>query len=640
MNTLKTSNYNNYFEKIFTSRSVKDSIFIVDDKGFFVRTSTGFANLLGYSNGDLVGKHFSDIIHRNRIVPESFPDFSWHYFLRCSDETIQMNFIGKNNNEIPVMLRSVVIEDAYGTIKEAMGIVESLSESALREMNSTWEADHTLQSILEYSGDGIIACNANGYITLVNNAFMKIIGKSKEWLMGRHLLELTPDEGTYTDTIGSEVLINDEYIRVQAQKATELFERNHATYRLYILRDDGILVPVEGSFSVLFDGGNNRKGTMGIVRDITSQYRGEHRLSESKEFLEKIFKTSTDGILVTNAAGVLVSINDSVEKIIGMSVKDILGRHVSELIAPAARNRNNAVVVHEIFEDLKIRGYVEGFQTVFQNADGQNRNIDLNIGILRDSEGEMSGAVISARDITDRKLMEAELLRAKRLESVSNLASGIANDFDAILTRVLGNISNAQSAEGLSEQTYNHLLKAEKGVIRSKDIINQLITFSRDGHVEREPGSITELLTSLPKEVLQGTDIHCEFSIGTDLWPVEFDRIQIEQVLRSLLINAEQAMPDGGTIRIAAENMELEEQKEIPLKPGQYIRISLQDQGVGILNEYIQDIFNPYLKQGRKRSGLVLATAYSIINKHHGLITVESEFGAGTTFIIYLPAIS
>ena len=192
---------------------------------------------------------------------------------------------------------------------------------------------------------------------------------------------------------------------------------------------------------------------------------------------------------------------------------------------------------------------------------------------------------------------------------------------------------------GSPDKIPEFLAEAEKASIRAKDLTHQLLTFSRGGAPVKKPLAVNELIRECAGFALSGSNVKCEFSAAEDLWPVEVDEGQFSQVIQNLIINAEQAMPNGGILKIIAENAVLQHEDFPSLPGGRYVSIILKDQGVGIPRDILPKIFDPYFTTKQKGSGLGLATAYSIIKKHDGLITVKSKPGVGTTFQIYLPCL-
>jgi PAS domain S-box-containing protein len=245
-------------------------------------------------------------------------------------------------------------------------------------------------------------------------------------------------------------------------------------------------------------------------------------------------------------------------------------------------------------------------------------------------------------NITERKKMEEELLKAKKLESVGTLAGGIAHDFNNLLQAILGSISLAKMHSDPGDKIHKFLDTAEKVSMRASDITKQLITFAQGGAPVKRTMYIGEFIKNTVLFFLGGSNVTAKFYIDADLTPVDVDEGQIRQVIHSMVSNATEAMPDGGTLTITVENVDIDVTDELPLNEGKYAKVTLSDCGTGIPRENISRIFDPFFTTkemgSQKGTGLGLAISYSIIKNHNGLITVESEIGVGTTFHIYLPA--
>lgn len=245
--------------------------------------------------------------------------------------------------------------------------------------------------------------------------------------------------------------------------------------------------------------------------------------------------------------------------------------------------------------------------------------------------------------IIDRKQAEDEIeqleVQTEKLESLGLLAGGIAHDFNNLLTAIMGNISLAKiymPAEGRAKDMLN---EAEKASERARDLTLQLLTFAKGGAPIKETASINSIIKDSAGFALRGSNIAFDLVAPDGLWHVDVDAGQMSQVFHNLVINASHAMPNGGTISVHCENLDLQNACDVPiLEPGRYVKISIKDQGIGISGEYLTRIFDPYFTTKQKGSGLGLAMVYSIVRKHDGHITVESELGTGSTFHIYLPA--
>ena len=241
-------------------------------------------------------------------------------------------------------------------------------------------------------------------------------------------------------------------------------------------------------------------------------------------------------------------------------------------------------------------------------------------------------------DITDSKNLESQLLQVQKMESIGTLTGGIAHDFNNLLTAILNNIYLSKMNIDTPHKSYKSLETAEKVVMQAKTLTQQLLTFSRGGSPVRKTISLINIIAESANFALSGTNVTCDFDISKDLWPVEADASQVNQVIQNVVVNASQSMPDGGTIHLYAENNVLGSVADVPLPEGRYVKISISDHGIGIDNEHLQRIFEPYYTTKQAGSGLGLAVCYSIIKNHGGHISSESTLGQGSTFTLYLPA--
>lgn len=233
--------------------------------------------------------------------------------------------------------------------------------------------------------------------------------------------------------------------------------------------------------------------------------------------------------------------------------------------------------------------------------------------------------------------LEAALSRASKLESLGLLAGGIAHDFNNLLTVVIGNLSLARLAGNLDPDTQHCLSESERAATRAKDLTQQLLTFAKGGEPIRKSTDLTEVVREATQFALHGAKVRCEFEIAPDLWPADVDPGQIGQVVNNLIINATQAMPGGGLVRIEMSNEVIQESRQ-GLGSGRYLKTRFIDNGSGISPENLPRIFEPYFTTKQQGSGLGLATVYSIIKRHRGHVEVTSEIGVGTTFCVWLPA--
>src|SRR5208283_402742 len=244
------------------------------------------------------------------------------------------------------------------------------------------------------------------------------------------------------------------------------------------------------------------------------------------------------------------------------------------------------------------------------------------------------------QDITDRKKLEEQLHQSQKLEAIGTLAGGIAHDFNNLLQGIFGYISIAKLNAADKNKSIAALEQAEKALHMSVNLTTQLLTFSKGGKPVKKKITLQPLIENSVRFALSGSSTDYRINLDSDLGLVDADEGQIGQVIQNIVLNADQAMPMGGTIVITAKNVHASKKGILQLpKEGKYVEISVQDNGIGISDEHLSKIFDPYFTTKAKGSGLGLATCYSIVRNHGGAIHVSSKVGMGTTFYVYLPAI-
>ena len=389
--------------------------------------------------------------------------------------------------------------------------------------------------------------------------------------------------------------------------------------------------------AVPYKGHNDKLWFLGTLHDITDRKQTEKALQASEQYDNLLIDGISDAVSLIEVIDELcfryIRVNENFLKIFGLKEADIIGRQVEEVIPEGIA-----------------RTWINDFNATVKS--GEVFHLESNYGfgsfdvkiipILRD-DGRCTHLVASARDITEKKQMEEYVIRTQKLESLGLLAGGIAHDFNNILTAISGNVSLARmrlsKAAGERDNTVINLLgEAEKASLQAKDLTQQLLTFAKGGAPVVKTTSIGDLLKQTAIFALRGSNVQCRYLVPDDLWPVEIDKGQINQVIHNLIINADHAMPDGGEVIISAQNTVVGPEQGLPLEVGLYVKVAVKDHGIGISGEYLHKIFDPYFTTKQKCSGMGLATSYSIIDKHGGLITVESQPSSGTIFYMYLPA--
>jgi PAS domain S-box-containing protein len=589
-----------------------EAVMLVNADGLITYASPSSTRVLGFTTDELVGRSSVELIH-----PESLPSTADLFArllqtpsesvtaqVRCTHKDGSWRWIeGVGTNLLAEPgVQAVVVN--YRDITE-----RKQAEAALQESEAKF------RTLAETAAAAIFIYRDR--FCYVNPAAAAMTGYTQDELLAMNFWDVVhPD---FRDLIRERGL------------ARQRGESVPSRYEFKILTKNGEerWIDFTASF-VEFDG---HPAGLGTAFDITDGKRAEEALRESEERYRDLFENANDVIYTHDFEGHFTSLNAAAIKTYGYTRDQLLQLNISRLVDP------DYLPIAQENTQKKRQGIerTEPYELLTYRKDGSPVWVEVNTRLIMD-KGRPVGVQGVARDITERKRMEEELLKARKLESIGLLAGGIAHDFNNILLGILGNLSLAKMEARLGDKVLERLTAAEKAALRAKDLTQQLLTFSKGGAPIKKAASMAELIKDSAEFVLSGSNVQCHCQIPDNLWSVEVDEGQISQVIQNLLINADQAMPEGGTICVRAKNVTLDADHALRLTPGNYITVSIEDHGIGIPAEHLPKIFDPYFTTKQKGSGLGLATAYSIIKKHDGTITVESGLGSGTTFTIYLPA--
>ena len=610
----------------------------LDPNGIMIFCNEAPLKAAGMKKEEAIGKYFPDTKwwshserERKKII-ESLERAKMGVSTR-----VETSLRGKDGTPVPVIFNAQPVFDNKGNLKyitvEGKEVIEEIRlreelkkakenlEKQVRERTAKLlESEEKYRSLIENSPDGFVVIQ-DGKFVLVNKAITKLVNCPEEEIIGRSITDFMP-------AWEKEKVI---------KKIKEFIEKGGTGIREYkIVTKDGEIKEIQISSSKITYGG--RPALQTVVRDVTAHKRMEEALAAEKERLAVTLRSIGDGMIATDAKGRIVLMNRIAEKLTGWTQEKAIGRPFDDVfhIVNEKTHKRFGSPFDKVVKTDGITNIADDVILIAKN--GAERLIANSGAPIWDKEGRVIGAVFVFRDITERKKLEQELIRADKLESIGILAGGIAHDFNNILTAILGNITLTKMYTK-SEKIIERLREAERACLRGRDLTQQLLTFSKGGKPIKRIISIADLIKEAANFALSGSNVKCEFSIPDDLWLIEVDEGQISQVINNIIINADQAMPRGGIIKVSCKNVIVSKEGDLPLKQGRYVKISIKDQGIGIPKKYLSKIFDPFFTTKKKGSGLGLATAYSIIKRHGGHIFVESEVGVGTTFHIYLPVL-
>ena len=370
----------------------------------------------------------------------------------------------------------------------------------------------------------------------------------------------------------------------------------------------------------------------GFFSDITERKLAEEALRKSEERYRELWKNAPVGYHISNSDGIITDVNNAELRMLGYTAEEIIGRSMFDFIVPEER-ANARERLRKRIAGGKVPAQIE---RALLRKDGTRAYTYVEDVSEYDSEGRIISIRAVTIDISERKETEQELAKIQRLEELGVFAGGIAHDFNNMLTTILGNI-NILTMGKISKEEKELLKDADAAGRRAKELTRQLLVFSKGGEPLKKPVKMSRLVKDSIGFALRGSNVKPGFFIQKDLRFAEIDQGQIEQVLNNIVLNAVQAMPGGGRIKVKAGNARIEEGENTVLPAGKYIKITVEDKGPGIQKEHIDRIFDPFFTTKKGGSGLGLSVAYSIIKRHGGNITVESEQGKGSVFTIFIP---
>lgn len=497
-----------------------------------------------------------------------------------------------------------------------------------RQLRKLANADVRIRLVVENMLDGMVTINENGTVYSMNPAARQLFGFNGNEFSGDDFIGLIPQYYP----------MNSLAERCQWK---HLVARTGGTVLALARTKERDLFPVEISLSEMIL--NEKKSYVAMIRDVTERRKFEEDLAAEKKSLAVTLASIGDGVITTDLDGNVMICNAAGEAMTGWSAAEAIGQplhHVLAISADAATKRKRA-------RSFAFRNEAEAIlqatpeRATLVSRDGTEHLVEQVASPIRDGKNDVCGVVLVFRNVTERQRDEAERRKAETLEQLGLLAGGIAHDFNNLLTAIIGNISLAALLLPPDDQMIGRLDDAKNASLRARDLAQQLLTFARGGAPIKKSASITTLIEETVSFSLRGSHSRSEITIEPALWSAEFDPGQISQVISNLAVNADQAMPAGGTLYVSCDNFShaAGPTPAVPdLSPGDYIRIRMRDEGVGIPEGCLKQIFDPYFTTKPKGSGLGLATTYSVIKNHDGLITVESEQHRGSTFTVYLPA--
>ena len=588
----------------------EDAIIGKDLSGIVNSWNKGAEKIFGYSSSEMNGVSITKLIPVDRLDEETTILSRIRSGQTVANfETVRRH---KDGHLIDVSVTASPIKDSDGKVIGASKSARDITWRRQQE-EARRESEARYRTLFEYAPAGILIADSNSRYLDANASICGMLGYSREELVGLHASDIVvPDEVKFI---------------VPALDAIQFRSDYHREWQFR--RKDGTVFWADVMATVMPDG-----KLMGVIQDVSERRRAEMKIAEQAAFMDK----ARDAIIVRDLDGKIAYWNKGAEFIYGWTPEEAIGRHIHDLIYkfPNRFAELNALTIE--------KGEWQGELQHYDKA-GSARSIDARWTLIRDENGAPKSVLAINSDITERKKIEAQFMRAQRIESIGTLAGGIAHDLNNILAPIMMSIEVLKMISTDAKAT-KILDTIDVSAKRGADIVRQVLSFARGLEGERVEVQPKHLLNDL-KNIIRDTfpkDVRLEFRISNDPWTILGDPTQVQQVLLNLCVNARDAMPHGGELSISVENVVLDEHyaaMNVQAKPGRYVNIMVTDTGTGIAKDVIDKIFEPFFttKELNKGTGLGLSTVMAIVKSHEGIINVYSEPGKGTTFKVYFPVI-
>ncbi len=589
-----------------------DPMISLDNLGNFLSFNPTAEHLSGFLKEEVLGKHFTKV---NILTKESKQKALKEFVLVMMGKKrppFGLTIMRKDKSLLSMEANPRLIRHTgkkawvQVTLRDVTG--RKKAEKALQE------SEQRFRTLQENIPIGVYRTTVTGKILSANPAMIKLFGYGSE----------------------AEFLTKSSYkFYLVPQQRKELIERLKVEskvtgFETQMKRKDGSIFWSSLHVKAVTDEKGKILHFDGILEDIGERKHTAEVIIRAKQEWERTFDSIPELISILDEKFNILRMNRAMAERIGITLQEAIGKKCYEIVHGLKKPPDNCPHMRMLKDEQE--------HTWEIHEDHLGGDFLITVSPMHNMQGKLVGAVHTALDVTQRNMMEKELLKSQKLESLGFLAGGIAHDFNNILAAIMGYNSLAKLYAGEKDKALDMLNEVEKAVSLAKDLTQQLLTFSRGGAPVKQHASIGELLKDTSGFTLSGSDINCDYSIPKNLWTVEIDEGQISQVIQNLVINAKQASAKGGTIQIKVKNIQVGSKERLPLEEGRYVRIMVKDYGAGIPEDHIAKIFDPFFTTKPKGVGLGLSTAYSIIKNHNGLIMVDSESENGTTFHVYLPA--
>ena len=610
--------------------TTSDWVWEVDENGVYTYVSPKSKELLGYEPDQVVGKTLFD------LMPPEEAERVYRLFMTLSES--MESFKDLENTNLHKDGRLVVLEtdgmpifDADGSFKGYRGIDRNITER--KRADAILRArENQIRLLLNSTAEAICGLDREGKSTFVNRACLRLLGHStNDELIGKNIHHLIhhayPGGSPYPveECPIFQAFRKGEYIHIDDEvlwrKDGTSFSAEYWSYP--IVQNDQIL------------------GAVVTFIDITERKRTEEALKKSEKKYRTLFEDYRDAIYIVTRDGEFVDVNQAMVELFGYKKEEMMGINMIELY----RNPDEGP---RILGELEKKGSLKDYEIKFKKKEGKEIDCLITVTAKKGDDGSIIGYQGMIRDITKQKKLEAQFLQAQKMEAIGRLAGGIAHDFNNLLTAIIGNAELSLAQLGKDSSLREMIVEINNAGQRAASLTRQLLAFSRKQVIQPKVLNLNEILEDMEKMLRRmiGEDVELKTVLEPNLWRVEADPGQMEQVIMNLAVNARDAMSQGGRLTLETANVNLDDDyfrdRGVAEDPDPYVMLAVSDSGIGMDEEIRSHLFEPFFttKEKGKGTGLGLSTVYGIVKQSGGYIWPYSEPGQGTTFKVYFPSVA
>jgi two-component system cell cycle sensor histidine kinase/response regulator CckA len=616
--------------------SITDPIMIIDRECRVSMVNDAFLAMHGGTRGNVIGQSCFKMLH-HQDMPCQLPDGDCPYrkvFESGKSVKVTHRHFTLQNKEIIVELTASPIRDKAGKVVHMIEIMRDVTaESRLEEENR--QSLDFLASVLEGIGEGVVVMDKDYRILTANKGYLSQVGKTREDILGRHCYEVSHHFDSHCMDNGHKCPVK------------TVFETGSPARAMHTHYDSNNQeIHVECHAYPIKDATGNVIRAIETLNDVTDRIRLEQKLKESEEKYRDLYDNAPDGYYSLAGNGLIVEANRTFLQMLGYRRDGAIGKLCMEDLLSG----DSVKTCQTKFLELKKAGYMRNLELTMVKKDGTLLPVTMHATAVYDGEGNfvMSRSVV--RDITERKGIDEErrklqeqLFQSQKLEALGTLAGGIAHDFNNLLASILGYASLAKTDLRPDNPVYQHVDIIETASLRASELTQQLLAFAKGGKYDAKPTDVNAIVrevVALLSRLIE-KNITIVLAADSNLRHAVCDAGQIQQAIMNICLNGRDAMSRGGRLTVRTENVRLEikdVQFLVDVPPGDYVRISVSDTGMGMDRETQERLFEPFFTTKEKGTGLGLALTYGIIKKHGGFIQVFSETGKGSTFEVNLLA--